>query len=373
MIERALHVSPSLASTIGLEAALLYQLLSEWQQFTSDSNHEKWHEIQRERLEALLPFWNTEQLNSHLEQLQQLGMLHIGAGGLKGSVIRFSVSNAAPAAEKIKLPPTLQAPIPKKEARPSPTAMRHNLGQASKISSDWRPDKSTIEFLHRYHNIEPQFIDILLAEFIAYWQESGKTKTSWNSTFMQWAGKKSKTSAQERTEEASKIPLDASWQPNKDTREILERSGIHPQFISDSIPEFIIYWQERGTRNNTWNSQFVKHVRLQWAYFQNEVKNNAVPQPINKDWQPSEQAFDVLRMANISADFAIKLVPEFVLYWLGTKQLHRSWDSKFLQHAKFHWANNHKMNTSAKQQTMTEAEKLLDKLNDTSWADGLVS
>ena len=63
-----------------------------------------------------------------------------------------------------------------------------------------------------------------------------------------------------------------SWSPSEDALEILLRMGIHQNFIDDAIPEFVLYWQERGEAQATWNSKFVAHIKRQWARYTHTLK-----------------------------------------------------------------------------------------------------
>jgi hypothetical protein len=107
------------------------------------------------------------------------------------------------------------------------------------------------------------------------------------------------------------------------------------------------------------------------------------PREIAANWQPSEDVYDILKLANIDLNFARQLVPEFVLFWRDTKQIQRSWNTKFLQHAKYHWATRHQMNNHysgqnyARQQVpnrpgQTERKTTFEHLTDRSWAQDLV-
>ena len=41
----------------------------------------------------------------------------------------------------------------------------------------------------------------------------------------------------------------------------LERGGIEREFIEEAIPEFILYWRERGAAPRELNSKFIQHIR----------------------------------------------------------------------------------------------------------------
>ena len=42
------------------------------------------------------------------------------------------------------------------------------------------------------------------------------------------------------------------WQPDIDAIEILLRAGVDKNFIEDAVPEFVLYWRERGDNTSTW-------------------------------------------------------------------------------------------------------------------------
>lgn len=374
MIERPLIVSPSLAATLGLHEALLYQLLTEWTLLTGKDEN-SWQLIDKQQLQQLLPFWELPEIENTLRQLQSQGLLALGSA-LNASArnIRFSLQqlpDAAPAASP--QPPAKMPPQAKSPSFPSSSD-----GGSSPIRDDWRPDRESVTYLTQFHQVESDFIEALIPEFIAFWREKGAARPSWNSTFSQHVAKRWKEHRYQQIEEAHTKPVASDWQPSVDAMEILERSGIDRSFIEDAVPEFVLYWRENGRKDRQWNTQFIKHVRLQWAHYTNAINFDTEPRQLPENWEPDAAVFDILRMANIDAEFARQLLPEFSLYWLDSRQLQRSWNSKFLQHIKYQWAQRHRMGDSyAGQQNadgkhQTEAEKLFSKLTDRSWASGIV-
>ena len=166
--------------------------------------------------------------------------------------------------------------------------------------------------------------------------------------------------------------MNNQWQPSLDALEILTTQAEIPKnFVTDAIPEFILYWQERGDKLNTWNSKFIQHVRLQWKKYHATVESNTDPKPIPANWYPSEDVFDVIRLANIDVGFAQSLVQEFVLYWRDSQQVHTSWNTRFLQHAKRGWAHQLRTDQPASNlnQRSTRELSLEEELNDRSWAN----
>ncbi len=160
--------------------------------------------------------------------------------------------------------------------------------------------------------------------------------------------------------------------------EIMLRDGIDPAFIEQTIPEFILYWRERGSTPEGLNSKFIQHIRMQWTRYSAGLARTTEPRPIAEDWQPDADVFDILAMAHIDAAFAKSLVPEFILYWRDSNQLHTSWNSKFLQHVKYQWARRHQLGSTDSSYDgqsgsgaarSTRDRSLADDLSDTSWAE----
>jgi len=172
--------------------------------------------------------------------------------------------------------------------------------------------------------------------------------------------------------------LNSGWHPSQDALEILHRADVNPDFITDAIPEFVLYWRERGEAHSTWNSKFIAHIRRQWAIYTKTMELDYEPREIAANWQPSEDVYDILRLANIDIAFARDLVAEFVLFWRDTQQIQRSWNTKFLQHAKYQWATRHQMGQHYAGQQVTdrsaqsERKTTFEHLTDRSWAQNLV-
>ncbi|MBB3047768.1 hypothetical protein FHR99_002034 [Litorivivens lipolytica] len=374
VIERPLIVSPTLAATIGLHEAIVLQLLTEWAQL--HGGEESWQLIDKAQLQQLLPFWNQQEIEKILLQLQSQGVVSLGSAlNSNARNIRFTL-NARQSAN---------SPPPRNTRRTEPARTQTSPpsngrdGSARPIDSDWQPDKESINYLTQFHGVDPAFIEGLVPEFISHWREKGNARASWNSTFTQHVAKRWKKHQYDQQELAQTMPISPDWQPSQDALEILERADIDRSFIEDAVPEFVLYWRESGHRDRRWNTRFIEHVRRQWAHYTNAIEFDTEPRQIPANWQPGEAVFDILRMANIDQEFARQLLPEFRLYWQDSRQLQRSWNSKFLQHVKYQWAQRHRMGDyNAGQQNadgkpQSEAEKLFHKLTDRSWASGLRS
>ena len=122
----------------------------------------------------------------------------------------------------------------------------------------------------------------------------------------------------------------------------------------------------------------MQHIRLQWAKFSSGLEHSTEPKRITEQWQPNADVFDILNLSHIDQDFALTLIPEFIVYWRDTNQALASWNSKFIQHVKYHWAKRHQMQqTDSKNggqqkpdsKGRTRDRSLADDLSDTSWAE----
>ena len=94
LLERPLLVSPTLAATIGLECALLYQLLADWQPLLEvrPRQGQDWLLIDRQRLEEQLPFWQSANIDRLLQQLHDQGLIIIGGALISNARnIRFAM------------------------------------------------------------------------------------------------------------------------------------------------------------------------------------------------------------------------------------------------------------------------------------------
>lgn len=373
--EQPLLIYPTLAATLGLDEAVMLSVLSTLANAASHSgavgpnhiqlsNGFQWLTLDLEKLREAMPFWDDRDLQRVSKSLHDKGVLLMG-GTLIGSSseVKFAFnersgnSNTNPAA-----------------TRPAPARAQPNQGK-NHIANNWQPDQATLTQLAQ-HNIPSAFAFEQVPEFITYWRERGEAQRSWGAKFMQHVIREWRQFEARRNRQDQNSPMQRDWQPSLDAMEVLTlHAGIRREFVEDAIPEFILYWQERGDSLKTWNSKFIQHVRLQWKKFNSALEHSTDPKPVPVDWQPSEDVYDVLRLANIELSFAQSLIPEFVLYWRDSNQLHTSWNTRFLQHAKREWARRHALSTAQNSlSTATNTARstrdisLDEQLNDRSWA-----
>jgi hypothetical protein len=412
--ERMLVFSPDLAAAIGLQEAVLLHVLHDLSTVQILS-HAQWFSAELEVLERLLPFWNRAELQRISKNLVDQGILLVDHAPLTdGSQLRFQFhsgqTHKTPAHDATQA--RSKEPAFKTEAAykndhtrtaktyspadattkrvsavaEAPQAIRG----ASLLDSQWQPQEDTLQML-AMKNIPRQFALAQLEEFVFYWRERGKAEYAWDNKFRKHVIERWQKNLQQvaETEQPVTIALESIWFPSADALQILERTGISREFIEDTIPEFVLYWRERGDNTGTWNSKFIAHIRRQWARYSNALEHDQEPRPIAANWQPSEDVFDILRMANIDAQFACELLPEFILFWRDAGTPQRSWNTKFLQHTKYQWATRHHLASHAPLGTQgigaqgagyslaigaaTQApNSAFERLTDRSWASGIV-
>jgi hypothetical protein len=333
--ERQLVFSPGLAATIGLEESILLQHLHT--QFDLQSPQLRggfaWLSVTREYLLRSLPFWNAIDLHRISRSLVDKGVILIDSPPLHTEDrLVFAMNEPIRSSrEPINVPPP-----------PAPASRR----SSGTLPENWSPSEDMLQLLTLNHNIPRQFAVDQLEDFIFYWRERGETSHAWENKFRQLVISSWRRAQQHQAEafEVQKtLPLDKYWRPSEDAQEIMSRAGIDETFISEAIPEFVLYWRERGSAPKELNSKFVQHIRLQWAKYSSGLEHSTEPKRITEEWQPNADVFDILNLSHIDQDFALTLLPEFIVYWRDTNQALTSWNSKFIQHVKYHWAKRHQM------------------------------
>ncbi|MFV0277358.1 MAG: DnaT-like ssDNA-binding domain-containing protein, partial [Parahaliea sp.] len=372
--EQQLVFSPGLAATIGLEEAILLQQLHGLLQHHPSSLRDgyAWLTVNHDSLLRLLPFWEPVQLHRILRSLVDKGVLLVASPPLHQSrQLVFALNEPAPARHRAHV----QAPAATATQARQPRS-------AATLPENWAPSEDLLQLLALNHNIPRDFALEQLEDFIYYWRERGGTSHAWENKFRQHVTSEWRHHQQQVGEEARRStdnpPLERDWRPSDDALEIMTRSGVDRDFIEEAIPEFVLYWRERGEPPRELNTRFIQHIRLQWARYNNVVRAGE-PAPIRADWQPDQDVYDILSMSHIDDQFARALLSEFIVYWRDSGQAHTSWNSKFLQHVKYHWARQHQMQQTGQQHDRqqpgshsagrTRDRSLADDLSDTSWAN----
>ncbi|WP_370981049.1 DnaT-like ssDNA-binding domain-containing protein [Agaribacterium sp. ZY112] len=411
--EKPLLIYPSLASTLGLEQACMLaglndRVMSEQAQISGGF---RWYQLNLKQLQQIFPFWQNRDLQRLITDLREKGVIVVNSPPLEScqrlqfafneqqvntnqttssaqnplSTHSIPVVNTQPREQgytQEQQPHYAQAQRPQAQETPAsgqisnqantPRGEPHSHFLSKNIiAPNWRPDETTLSQLAQ-HNIQRDFALQQVPEFVTYWRERGERHHSWGSKFMQQCIRKWRDHESLRFRQEQQNPISHDWKPSLDAMEILvEKAAIKRAFVEDAIPEFILYWRERGESHTTWNTKFVQHVRIQWAKYTSAIEHNTDPRPMPANWQPSSDVFDVLRLANIDLNFAKSLIAEFVIYWRDRGQLCGSWNTKYLQHIKRMWAQRHDSataDTNANSRSTREI-RLEEELTDRSWAN----
>lgn len=400
--EKPITVTPSLAATIGLEEAVMLSVLADLgpaAQIRANNGY-NWLNVSTQQMSDALPFWDAREIQRICQSLRDKGILLIGSAlfGTEPS-FKFAYNERATASANNRTPIVSVPQGSQREQRsnhraaqghhqtyPTPRnqpEIRAEEAQVDEISqpfgknylgANWRPSADTLAQLAQ-HNIPQQFALEQLPNFITYWRERREAHRSWGAKFVQHVIFKWRDFEAKRNQKDQATPMTSNWQPSLDALDVLTlHAGISRSFVEDAIPEFVLYWQERGDVLKTWNSKFIQHVRLQWKKYNSAVEHSTDPKPIPENWQPSRDVYDVLRLANIDLAFAQSVLPEFVMYWRDSKKAHTSWNTRFLQHVKHHWAKrlaNGAQSTAGtvnNPQRSTREISIEEQLTDRSWA-----
>lgn len=342
----------------------------------------QWVELSGADMMALFPFWAVIDIRRVRLSLQNLGLIALEAIPKSESSFYIAIDDSsaqtAQASSSSSSSPSLQP----KESN-SPVAAPHKPqaaikpGSATLIAPNWQPEETWLQQC-RQHNIPDQFMHTLVPEFIGYWRDRGQARFSWGNAFYkhvlkEWRNEQTRVGKYELSTQMSE-----SWRPSQDAIEILENSGVSGSFLEDAIPEFVLYWRERGMVHGAWNTKFIEHIRRQWAKYSASFGLDDTPKLISSDWQPSADCFEVLALAEIDEDYARSRVPEFVLYWRDSQQVKSSWNTVFLQFIKQDWArrlqNQSSEESYGENQTFAGSsqqriKEKFQKIADRSWAD----
>ncbi|WP_045857000.1 DnaT-like ssDNA-binding domain-containing protein [Teredinibacter purpureus] len=364
--EHPILVYPSLASKLGLEESILLSVLAELAGHAPSEvkGQFEWRNLASNRLQSVVPFWNDRDLKRICHSLHAKGVLLLGANSLSPDhPFRYAFNERA---LYVGQPNTASRPTPAPHNTPVLASPSNNF-----IAANWQPDPVTFAQLAQ-HNIPENFARDQIPEFVTYWRERGESHRSWGAKFIQHVIRQWRQFEAQRNRQDQNSIMDNQWRPSLDAMEVLTvHASIKREFVEDAIPEFIVYWQERGDAHKTWNSKFIQHVRIQWKKFNTALEHSTDPKLLPSHWQPSEDVYDVLRLANIDVNFATGLIPEFILYWRDSNQVHTSWNTRFLQHAKREWARQHALanQTNNNEQRSTRDITLEEELADRSWAN----
>ncbi len=360
--DRQLTFSPDLAATIGLEEAILLQGLGN--RLPRDQG--QWHSLVITALAREYPFWQDAHIRTLLQRLAELGIIAL-LPGEDGNSVRIGMGGDT----TIIPQQPVQAAMQNKSSSASPSLQKST---APKQADSWHPTEDLMGLLALNHGIERQFAMAQLSSFDKSTDDHTRDSRYRQHVLTAWRRHQQNHAA---FQVAVPAHFDNDWKPSADALEIMDRAEIDSEFISSLLPEFILYWRERGGPPKEVNSRFIGFVRQRWTRFSAGLKHSTEPVPMARNWQPHDNVYDILRLVGIEEDYARNLLAEFVLYWCDSHELHTSWNSKFLQHVKHQWrwqqgkgSGNERQQAGGQTGTSgrTRDRRLTDDLSDTNWA-----
>ena len=349
--DRQLTFSPELAATIGLEEAVLLQEIG-----ALLKGHAGWLAINLHDLQKNLPFWSAAHISDLTEKLTDLGIL-AQAPHPEPQMTMLAVAN------------TMSG---ERAADPSPNP-HPDQQHGYSLTTPWLPDRAIIDLLILNHGMSEAFIDEVRQNFIP--DSAREIETQFRQYVLsQWRNRQSQYNTFKIN---APPPFGKDWVPSQDALEVLAQAGIDAAFANSVRAEFVLYWSERGGAPQEINSRFVEHVRRRWLRHTSQIQHSTEPSRISRNWQPDLAVYDTLRLAGINEESARALLPEFIMYWLDSNEVHTSWNSKFLQHVKRQcggagYGEQHGGKTGRRGAGGGHRSKdrsLSDDLTDTSWAN----
>lgn len=165
------------------------------------------------------------------------------------------------------------------------------------------------------------------------------------------------------------IPITTDWRPSDAVYQLLAQHSIPREYAEDQVPEFILYWQERGELNHSWGSKFLKHCIHEWRL--HEVKQaqqaRVAPMvPMVQGWRPNQKVLEHLLAQGITRGFIDECLVGFIMFWLERGDVRNTWQSMFVQHVQYRDQAAQRIanaSTDGKRQRSIE-----EQLNDHSWA-----
>jgi hypothetical protein len=368
--EKPLAFSPTLAATLGLEEAILVQVLQECASHNVQVNSSgyAWVTVSGQSLLKLVPFWGEQDIHRLASGLHEKGLLLIGGGPFSAQgEFRFAFNESSAKS------PAAQGSLSSPKTHLSEDRPR----SAKAIGNSWQPQQDTLRQLAQL-GVTDQFARQQIPQFVTYWRNRNVSHHSWESKFIKEVWREWQKAQTQSLRKRKEVPMTSDWRPSQDALSILTgQGGINQNFIEDAIPEFILYWRSTGNVSSTWDSKFIQHIRRQWLFYTGMMEQDTMPRAITAQWQPKESVYDILQLANIERQFAEQLIAEFVLYWQENGAVQCSWSTKFLQYVKRQWARHTQPQVAdknyGKQQGSNPTSRIrdrsiIDALSDRSWA-----
>ena len=169
--ESHLAFSPQLAATIGVEEAILLQVLCDARRLLTAearSGHD-WYQLAGVQLDELVPFWSPQDVQRIVENLRDKGLILVGSAPYAGSrELRFALQPRR---------------IVERPGRPASAADPER--RANRLAHHWQPDDELLKLLAQ-QGVPREFSRDRIAPFVQYYRERGIAAHAWGNRFIKW-------------------------------------------------------------------------------------------------------------------------------------------------------------------------------------------
>jgi hypothetical protein len=128
------------------------------------------------------------------------------------------------------------------------------------LDSNWMPNALCVEQLN-LEGIDNNFINTHIPGFIGYWSKENPHAGDWESRFIRFCKRQWEY---EDAQRRNTYPISKDWQPDDTAYTLLQSSGIDRAYAESKLPEFILYWLEKGVAFPDWSMRFVSRVKQIW-------------------------------------------------------------------------------------------------------------
>ena len=143
------------------------------------------------------------------------------------------------------------------------------------VTDNWRPSDDALDILVTKGDINNNFVEDAIPEFILYWRARGDLSSTWDSKFIHHVRRQWQFFTGIMDQDTMPRSINSQWRPKEAVYDVLEMANIDRPFAEKTIPEFVLYWQENGSAQCSWSTKFLQYVKRQWAYQSKLVTENS--------------------------------------------------------------------------------------------------
>lgn len=198
--EKSIIFSPTLAATLGLEEAILLQILQECASHSEQvaSSGFAWTSIPGQKLLELSPFWNEQDIRRLTASLHEKGLLLVGGGAFQtNQEFRFAFNENSAASSSSR--------VSNRSAQTAPKA-----NSAKTIGSSWQPSEDCLRQLAQL-GVTNEFAQQQIPQFVAYWRERNIPRHSWEAKYIKEVWRQWQQAEADSHRKNKQLPMASDW------------------------------------------------------------------------------------------------------------------------------------------------------------------